>query len=524
MVETQRAPQRATQLGAKLLTAALVVVFVFQILLLYGGAESRLLTADDATELIHAQLIASQGGWVFADDWICTTEVRVLHMQLFTSILFRFMDDWQTIWALNAVLCGIMVFASAYALLKTLGLSTNFSLFGAMMFLAPGTTLYQWSCVAPYYSFFLSGTFWILSLYLSLEYKKSTRHRAVKYALLLALGVVSGLCGIRYATILYAPLILLNGWRMFKERGNTRLRDINPKDIWEENKTLVFLVAAYLIGLVLFVVWIRRVYDPYGRTSTFDGLVANWGVVGTNLSFLLERLFSDMFAVKFKGQSIFSRATITTLIQLAAGGMALIAAYWPRKRALAPVRYDFKGFACAQLIVTVVMLSVTAGARDRMFERYFVLGAITLYPMIAISINRLPKGTVKRIAALSLACACTVIMDYNRVRDAGLFPARPQYPKYVEFLSQSGYTFGKATYWNANNTTYMTNGKIEMLGIDIPSMKSAKWGTRVSYLERKEDFVLLTRAEIKDIESQGTETDAWKIVYEDDKFVIIAAD
>ena len=509
---------------ARLRTCLLIVAVFFQLLLLFGTAYSTQLNSDDAAELVQSELIASQGHWMFADGWICTTEVRVLHMQLFMSILFRFFDDWQLIWAMNAVLCGAMVYLSAYMLMKTLGLSLNASMFGALMFLTPETSLYKIACQQPYYSFFVSCSFWLLSLYLAIGSNDAQKRRWGRYAFLLILSAFAGLCGIRYAMILYIPLILSEGYKFWRKNADLRIFDLKPKSVFADHALLFWMVFAHLVGIALFVFWIKPTYDLLGNTQSVVGLVDGWEMVVGSLSYIPERLLRDMLAVNFSGQSIMTKSGLATVFQFFIGLVAIICVYKPTRKGLDETQNSFKQFAYAQLLVTVIILAITKASHEKLLNRYFVIGMTALYPLIALTLFTQRRYSVRRVLAFMAAILFIALLDYGRIKDNGLLPARKPRPGYVDYLTRSGYTFGEATYWNANNTTYMTNGKVEMLGImDVESMKPYKWGTKVAYFDRTAEFILMTREEEAERASNGLSAlDASKIVYVDDAFVIYA--
>ena len=71
----------------------------------------------------------------------------------------------------------------------------------------------------------------------------------------------------------------------------------------------------------------------------------------------------------------------------------------------------------------------------------------------------------------------------------------------------------------------MTNGKVEMISIfpDSSDLYPYKWGTPEAYLERKEEFLLLTQDEVAERKAKGFDVDATKIVYKDNDFVVLLA-
>ena len=92
---------------------------------------------------------------------------------------------------------------------------------------------------------------------------------------------------------------------------------------------------------------------------------------------------------------------------------------------------------------------------------------------------------------------------------------------YINYVKEQGYDYGYATFWNANITTEMSDGLINMTSLDpnADNLKVFRWLTdkRLIDEEHEKAFLVLTKDEL-DMYGGG------KPVYEDEYFSVFNID
>ena len=88
---------------------------------------------------------------------------------------------------------------------------------------------------------------------------------------------------------------------------------------------------------------------------------------------------------------------------------------------------------------------------------------------------------------------------------------------YIDFVKAEGYDYGYATFWNANITTEMSDGVIDMTSLDPNADKLVvfRWLTDKRLIEKEHEkaFLVLTKEELDMYDEK-------KPVYEDEYFSV----
>jgi hypothetical protein len=102
---------------------------------------------------------------------------------------------------------------------------------------------------------------------------------------------------------------------------------------------------------------------------------------------------------------------------------------------------------------------------------------------------------------------------------------------YIQYLLDNQLDYGFATFWNANVTTELTNGKIELAGlnphklVDTNQFSIHNWASPMKHSDpafyQGESFLLLTRAEWELAQETEKPFARLKPDYEDNGFIVI---
>lgn len=94
--------------------------------------------------------------------------------------------------------------------------------------------------------------------------------------------------------------------------------------------------------------------------------------------------------------------------------------------------------------------------------RFFIPVLIYIVPCIAILISNTSLGDIKRYVLGVLFAVILFTSSFSTVQTVINSNTNKDKEGVANFLRNSDYTFGYATFWNANVFTFLTNGKVEM--------------------------------------------------------------
>lgn len=220
-----------------------------------------ILDADDDTgaEMILSYMLSDSHG-ILSKDWVYSTEIRVLNMQLIYSFLFHFLDDWQYVRTIgNAVMYMILVLSVGY-LCSQLGIKKYFALVAAL-FMIPVSRDYYFSALQGAY-LLPHITISVLLLALFFDFCKSKgKRRNIAGAMALLTALLSGMGGIRQLIIFGVPLVLACLWMLYLDRSSI------SEGKWFQNTHVqrvlysIALLSFMLIGLFFNKIVLSKYYS-----------------------------------------------------------------------------------------------------------------------------------------------------------------------------------------------------------------------------------------------------------------------
>jgi hypothetical protein len=154
-----------------------------------------------------------------------------------------------------------------------------------------------------------------------------------------------------------------------------------------------------------------------------------------------------------------------------------------------------------------VFIFITAGG---VTDRYFIPFMIFYIPLAALSFNEheKPLSSRKRIAVLSAVLLFVFGVSFLNYEALVKFNVNAARKGYIKYLLDNQLDYGFATFGNANLTTELSNGKIELAGLAPEGLDEGKinfqiqaWLNPVKFYNseyyNRESFLLLTNAEWK---------------------------
>ncbi len=90
------------------------------------------LDSDMASDLMLGNILSKENG-ILSEQWMYSTELRVLNMQLFYKLIFLFTNNWHVVRCISSVLLLVVLLICFYYMMCQLGEKKAF--FGQLLYL-----------------------------------------------------------------------------------------------------------------------------------------------------------------------------------------------------------------------------------------------------------------------------------------------------------------------------------------------------------------------------------------------------
>ena len=496
----------------------LYLVFISVFSYLHGW---QWLDSDHSSEMVLGKILAQENTFV-SSNWLYSTEIRLIYQTIFTMPLFKLLgsyENWALIRSINIFLNNLVLIFSYIFLMKQLKINFRWILISAFFLIIPLSYDY-WTFLlfGGYYTFFIAQLFICLGLFIRIVDNAAGKEKPdlitgsfILYSILsLALGVQS----IRSLLNIHVPLLLACIY------------------IWTKQKRHFPLFLGFY-GFVLCVLgyagnyFLRFIYSFHSyETMRIENLYVDFFLKISRSFANIAGFFGLSVGIPFISvQGLFSMAAIFA-------GLVFIWAVYRACRNKSSLQEEkrflpvfFAASATFNIFIFIVVDQVIIG-------RYFIPFMILYIPLAAMLFDHSEKmfTRLKRtviIPSILLFIAGQgflnfhklVIMDINSIR-------KP----YIQYLLDNNLEYGFAQFWNANITTELSNGRIQMAGCEFARFRSDSRMFRLqeflnhvkvfdsSYYEG-ESFLLLSHSEWerfgRDRTLNGLEPD-----FQDNDFVV----
>ncbi len=436
----------------------------------------QMIDSDMSSELILAKILNDEGSITgFTNSWFYSTEFRALNIQYFFRIGFLFFpDNWYAARVTGMVIGLILLSVSVYFLFKKLGL-LKAAPYAAAIVIFPGGSWYFWMTVygGQYLPYLLISVFSMLCV-LSVAEAAQKRKMILPCAVIVILGILSGMNGIKQLMIFYVPfglaafifLLLL-------------LRHAEKSE--DRKKALRFIISSFA-----------------GIVSSGIGYIINCRILANTYSFrqysntvisdnnIWEYIKTYIWSFGFNtGNEFMSLKGIASMTGLVVGILTVTCGV----RLLTRLEKTDSGVSFLTLVsLCIIVINVLVQAHvDKGGIQYFV--AIVPYGLFLLVLEIASEDfrlKYSRMGFMNLLLAVMMIVSLGTVmneQDNPVHPlrAKPEMEKVVDFLNTTGYSRGIATPWNANIVTELSDGRLDMWTITY-------WGDENPYewLQRKD--------------------------------------
>ena len=425
--------------------------------------------ADMASELVLAKECA-RAKTFWPRTWYYSTEFRLLNTQLISGILFLFTNKWVVVKALTAAICIIATVLAQSFLLRTLGIKkTWLRLLVCIMSVCP-TTYEVWNIITFgnfYVPHIVVGLVYIaLFLKLCSQAEDKNKKRLALKIIFFVLSFLNGSAGIRYVLSFQIPLLL----SVFFPKINNQIKkgDVSVKEFLLKDSYVFFSGLAFLLctaGYGFNSLVISKLYK-FSSWSYTDLCGFDIGILKDEINFIFE---TAGFRKSAEALAPSGFVCVLSVIMLIAFIVGIISFY---KTNNDKSKRIIVSLFLTSFIFMIFFLSVIF--REDIPMRYFYPSLAFFFPSFAVVIenetfNKWHKWILCTSAYVVLLCS-----GVFTIQDVMIFDTNASSYAVHNFLKEKDYTFGYASFWNANIHTFMSDGIIEVADIgdgeDIPTM------------------------------------------------------
>ncbi len=405
-----------------------------------------LLDSDASAEMILAQLMNEEHR-IFTGSWYYSTELRFFDAPLAYRLgLSLFPHNWRLARTCAIAVLLALLILSVWYLMRTLGQEGLFPWYACLVLCPVGEIYGQYILYLTHYTFHLIRTFLAIALLLRFCTNEHTGLRRACLALCAALGICSGLTGVRIMMVCYVPLLCALCFLYIIHRAQPLFR----RALFGGAVSCMGGMTGFLLNRLVITPLIAWEDEPAGM---------KWE------SFSLERVLdsiSDLVNLYGwrDGVSYLSPEGITNLLCMLLICVILLSGFrlFKQRSGLSDRERIILAFLAAAFLIELFVLS-QSNYRDEPYWTTF-MPFVYLPPLLLLT--RLNPG--KRI------CCCTALTglllmfgiadqrDLSNISDSYAFTMQPV----VNWLVSQGYHQGIAMFWNSDILTELSDGKLEM--------------------------------------------------------------
>jgi hypothetical protein len=324
-----------------------------------------------------------------------------------------------------------------------------------------------WSIVTfgGYYIFFLAQLFFCLGLFIKLlNTGNSHKFPFVVFSLFTLLSLVLGVQGIRSPLAVQLPLFLSCIYFALISK--------KPKKQW-----LIFL-GSYSLFLCIIGFGINYLLHFKYNFHSFENMLFE----NLFLNFLPKLgqclvCLADFFGLS-AGNSLLSARGILSVFAIIGAGILFFAAFKIfRVMFINKTKsYADKDFLPVFFIISCLLnMFVFIVVDEPVTSRYFIPFMVLYIPLLCLCFENAEQkdNHLKRVIIIAVSVlfiAGQSILNFQSMAKENTTRERDGY---IQYLLDNELNYGFATFWNANVTTEITNGKIEIVGLEQDGLNSA---------------------------------------------------
>lgn len=494
--------------------ALLAAVTLLSSILFFVFFPDNLMHSDMAAEVLLSKLLSEEGRLI-SKNWFYSTEIRIVYTQLLMTPLFCFIRDFKTVKLISIIIYDLALAVVFFFTGRKFGLKKEAAFLMMALLAAPLSNEYfDMMLLGNFYTSQAICTFLVLLFF----YQQNKKNRCLVLIKQIALCVVSlilGLSGLRYLASLLIPIMLsvVSACAARKDRTVYELRD----------KLMLSFLMTMSAGIGLLV---NRFC--LALNYSFDTTPVRFVPIAEVPERFLKSLYLMVEFVGYRDVEAVSGLGVVNLVKFAFLLLLVFAVGYLTKH-----RYDILSenqrlllyYFYGLFFINWYMLVFT----DVLMQyRYW----LPVYIISLLILGMFLQNTEGVSAFVRQFCICLAVITvaaalYGELwQDTKYNDCEKRYG-YMQYLEENGYEFGYATFWNADVTEYLANGRIHVgnLGGDENGSAPYEWLSRKEYYKEGyhtgKTFLLLARTEEPALFNGDITimTDGIK-VYEDEFYVI----
>lgn len=479
----------------------------------------HLMNSDWSGDAIFARHLADTGHYILSPDWIPTTELYIVHHQLIMVPLFKIFDDYKIVWTITSVIAYLLVSLSIFYFMRCMKQGFDEILLAVVLFLNPlvveNLTYTVW--FHGYLFYYLMA--FVLVGVLGKYYVENKKIQYYDLGIVIVISFLSGVCGIRMFIMVFVPLII--SWLLLN-RNNKLVALWNG---FAKNSCIALMVSALAFAVYYFVLSPRYGAGFVVNAVKSNALTINSAEIMVNNFLRLPQLFLIVLGCDFQNNSI-GVLVLLKAITLCFWSVIFGVIIKEIKKNWEDVRIKYIAtFLGASLFTTILLIVFLVKPEEIVDDaRYLSLSGFLMFPLYSMLSKE--KRRVKLIDFLDVlgyvvATIGIVAFAMNVIVSYGIGEQTSWRMPYISYLEENDYEFGLATYWNANDTMFFSENRIEMQPIENElNLVYVASNTKKSNADKIPQFILFTQEEYS---NRMNENCMDEILYKDDRVVIIKA-
>ncbi len=465
---------------AKVFGIAMIVfvIICYNILILRNGY--RFLNSDDSSELVLARILASEHG-ILSGNWIYASELRVLNTNLIFAPMFLLFSSWSTVRSVGGSILLLLYVLSYIIIPYAWKYDPKYFYATAFILIMPYANPWYFFGLKMYYIPHVFITFVSFALLGCIYHSTGVRRASAYGAGLIILAFVAGLGGARSVEYTYAPILL-----------TALIAAIYEK---KSRTALAFSIGAAASSALGYLINDRVLsgiysFHSYANVSfiklTFEKLEWALDCVLASFGYVIGEYFISL------GGVCNVLAFVMTILFFA----SFFLLYKKRSELGETQKYMYVFATVTFALNTFLMVT---GQNNEYADRFIAIGMVPSIMLIDLVIRTYFDDEKKRRIAGIAVISFFLLVGAKGYLDLLHVAGNGERLGYIRFLEEAGYEHGYATFWNANITTEMSDGKIDMTSLDPNAEKPViyRWLTDKRLIEDDRDraFLLLTNEE-----------------------------
>lgn len=484
------------------------------------------LDSDISSGIVLGRFLADENV-ILSAKWIYGNEIHIIHQTMFMIPLFKLFghyENWALIRSLTILLNHLVLLLSYIFLMKSLKLKTIWILISGLFLLMPISPMY-WDSItfSGSYILFIAQLFFCLGFFVRLVFHPdSIKPSRINLIFFLLFSFFLGVYGIRSFLVFYIPLLLSCAYLWFWKKKFPLLLGCGG---------FIACCAGYVLNHFLHV-WFT--FASFEGAVQLDSFFSNFlPKLGRCLAALPVFFGFSAGSVLLSVKGFFSVISIFIAIAMIYLICKIFRAARLQNNAIGITQElsfvtVFFVFSLAFNIFVFIIIS------HPVTERFFVPFMVFYIPLAALFFEYSEKhfkqfkrwAIICGISLFVIAQGCLNFMDL-RVKDSNSL-RQP----YMQYLLDNDLDYGFATHWNANVTSELSNGKVNIAGLQAimrPGASSNMFLLNRSLIPSKyfnplfhpeESFLLLNREEWTVVSGRRVFS-GLKPDYEDANFIIL---